>query len=102
MIEGEDNYLARLMTLLSLQSTDPAEATRALSIVDTLDDFSLAPQVSALLNHHDPGVQALAREVLESITSDFDSAAESGTLPLIVEPRDITAQGAGDNYSSDR
>ena len=102
LIEAEDNYLARLMPLLSLQSGDSAEAMYALSIVETLDDYSLAPQVAAVFHHHDPAVREFAREVLESITSTSDSAAGSGALPLIGEPRDATGNGPGGGYSGDR
>ena len=86
LIEGEDNYLARSMIVMSLQSLDPAEVIHALSIVDAQDDFSLAPQLEALQGHHDAGVRESAREVLQSITSDYDETGTSGSGTLLVEP----------------
>jgi hypothetical protein len=99
LIESEDNYLARSMIVLSLQSLDPAEAMVALAIVDSQDDFSLAPQVEALQNHHDAAVRELAMEVLESITSGYDRSDEAGTAPVIFDSRDssrIEGGGVGD------
>jgi hypothetical protein len=84
LIESEDNYTARLMTVMSLQSVDAAEAMVALSIVDSQDDFSLAPQVEALYNHHDAEVSEYAKEVLESITSAYDSPDRSSVIPLAI------------------
>jgi len=84
LVEGEDNFLARSMIVSSLQSTDPDEALYALSIVESLDDFSLAPRVQALSSHHDAAVRARAREVLQALTSDFetdDDATEPPNLP---------------------
>jgi len=88
LIESEDNYLARSMIVMSLQSLDPAEAMAALSIVDSLDDFTLASQVQALQGHHDAAVRELAKEVLESITSAYDRPDEAGAPPVFVEPPD--------------
>ena len=84
LIESENNYMARLMTIMSLQSVDAAEAMVALSIVDSQDDFSLAPQVEALYNHHDAEVSEYAKEVLESITSAYDSLDRASVIPLTI------------------
>jgi hypothetical protein len=87
LVEAEDNFLARSMVADSLQSTDPEEALYALSIVESLDDFSLAPRVQSLSAHHDAEVRKRAREVLQSLTSDFstddeaDAAIEILNLP---------------------
>jgi hypothetical protein len=99
LIESEDNYLARSMIVLSLQSLDPAEAMVALSIVDSQDDFSLAPQVEAMQYHHDAAVRDLAVEVLQSITSGYRKPDNVGATTVFGAPRDtrrIEGGGAGD------
>ncbi len=80
-IEAEDSYLARSMIVMSLQSYDPAEAIYALSIVDALNDYSLARQVEAMQYHPDAEVRELAVEVLESITADFADRGDGFTTP---------------------
>ncbi|RLA08091.1 MAG: hypothetical protein DRQ59_14060 [Gammaproteobacteria bacterium] len=100
LIESEDNYLARSMIVLSLQSLDPEEAMVALSIVESLDDFSLVAQVEVLYSHHDAGVRELAMEVLESITSGFGKPDNVGATTVFSAPRDSSriegGGGAGD------
>ena len=71
LIEAEDNYLARSMIVMSLQSADPEEVEYALAIVDAQNDFSLMPQIEELsFNHYDAGVRQVAKEVLESIAAE--------------------------------
>jgi hypothetical protein len=86
LIEAEDNFLARSMIARSLQSTDPDEALYALAIVESLDDFSLAPRVQSLAAHHDAEVRQRAREVLQSITSDFATDDETGPTVILNLP----------------
>lgn len=81
LIESEDSFLARTLVVQSLQSADPFEAVYALDIVESLDDFSLAPQVKSLSNHYDSEVRARATEVLESITADFNEDDDDRATP---------------------
>ena len=79
LVEAEDNFLARSIFAQSLQSTDAAKVLVALSIGEVLDDFSLAPQVEALYDHHNPEVREQAQQVLVSLTTDY--AAPDGSEP---------------------
>ena len=71
LVESEDYYLARQMVVASLQDPSKDIVLYALGIVDSLGDFSLVPQVEALMNHYDSEVAEYAKEVRESLTSGY-------------------------------
>jgi hypothetical protein len=89
LLEAESSYLAKTMLARSLQANDPAEAIYALSVVESQEDFSLAPQVKALYHHYDAGVRQRALEVLEALTptdADADSSTPAYTAPRSLDP----------------
>jgi hypothetical protein len=71
LIESEDYFVARQMVVASLQDPNKDIVLYALGIVDSLGDFSLVPQVEALMSHYDPEVAAYAQEVRESLTEGY-------------------------------
>jgi len=71
LIESEDYFVARQMVVVSLQDSNKDIVLYALGIVDSLGDFSLVPQVEALMSHSDPEVAAYAQEVREALTEGY-------------------------------
>lgn len=71
LIESEDYFVARQMVVASLLDPNKDIVLYALGIVDSLGDFSLVPQVEALMSHSDPEVAVYAQEVRESLTAGY-------------------------------